>query len=107
MAQTYKANVSTPNPYALRRPVFCPYGGNWSHSLRAPAYCKCPENIRSTEAWKESIRNQCENGFHRCADFQVHVSNSITITIGNTDFVEHTIEPNLQISDDVGLLVRQ
>ena len=106
MATSSKVSVSTPNPYALRRPVACPYGGNWYHSLRTPSYCVCSENIRSTEAWKESIRNQCENGFHRCADFQVNVSNCITIIIGNTDCVEHTIEPNLQISDDVGLLVR-
>jgi hypothetical protein len=118
MATSTKVSISTPNPYALRRPVACPYGGNWYHSLRAPSYCNCSANIRSTEAWKESIRNQCENGFHKCADFKearssdtTHVRpivfSHITISIDSPEFTAHTIEPSLQISDDVGLLVRQ
>jgi hypothetical protein len=107
MATSSKVSISTPNPYALRRPVACPYGGNWYHSLRAPSYCKCSDNIRSSEAWKESIRNQCENGFHKCSDFQPSVSNShITIPIDSPEFTAHTIETSLQLSDDVGLLVR-
>lgn len=118
MAQPLYTTVTT-NPYALRKPVVCPYGGNWYYSLRVPSYCVCTESIRNTEAWKHSIRNQCETGFHRCADFkekstvQIGTEPSVVLKIDisfheNPDsFVAHTVEETIQISDAVGLLVRR
>jgi len=70
----------------------------------------CTESTRSTEAWKHSIRNQCETGFHRCADFQ---ENPVVLKIDISshekpgDFVSHTVEETIQISDKVAVLVRR